>query len=513
MTSIREGSHIPPRLLLLLVLAWGTGGFVHTSPVAGQSTPAAAQAARTASTPAPATSREVAAVDSIFRQWDRSDSPGAAVAVVRDGEVILEKGYGMANLEYDIPVTPSTVFHVASVSKHFTAFAVGLLAAEGKLSLDDDVRDFVPELHDYGHTITLRHLIHHVSGIRDQWDLLGMAGWRLDDVITTEQILKLVSAQRELNFEPGDEHLYSNSGYTLLALVVERVTGETFRDFMGRRVFDPLGMDRTHVHDDHRMIVPNRAYSYGPAGEDQWRIEPLQYANMGATSLFTTVEDLARWDRNLYDARVGGREVVDGLLDLIQLNDGSDLAYAHALSTGTHRGLRTVSHGGSDAGFRSFLLRFPDEGLTVVALSNARNFNSSRTAHEVAEVFLAQAFTDPPPEAGSAASNSPGGGGAGTEDEPFSPSAEVLRSYEGTYWSDELSTLYRVEATEEGLVLTHSRHSDLAILPDAEDGFSGTRWPFSYVRFTRDSDGSVSGLLMSGGRARDIRFVRQPGSL
>ncbi|HZM99550.1 MAG TPA: serine hydrolase, partial [Pyrinomonadaceae bacterium] len=194
-------------------------------------------------------------VDQLFATWDKPESPGAAIAVIKDGIVVYKRGYGSANLEYNVPITPQTVFHVASVSKQFTAFAIALLASQGKLSLDDDIRKHLPEVPDFGKKITVRHLIHHTSGLRDQWTLLGMAGWRLDDVITKEHIMKMVRYQRELNFDPGAENLYSNTGYTLLAVIVERVSGQSFREYTEANIFKPLGMTNTHFHDDHEEIV------------------------------------------------------------------------------------------------------------------------------------------------------------------------------------------------------------------------------------------------------------------
>jgi CubicO group peptidase (beta-lactamase class C family) len=336
-----------------------------------------------------------ARVDALFAEWDRPDSPGAAVAVVRDGELLYARGYGSANLEYGIPIGPSTVFHVASVSKHLTAFAVHLLAEEGRLSLDDDVRSHVPELADFGARITLRHLIHHTSGLRDQWELLAISGWRLDDVITQDHILKTLVLQRELNFAPGAEHLYSNSGYTLLALVVERVTGQPLREFAEERIFRPLGMTSTHFHDDHERIVPNRAYSYAPAAGGGFRSAPLNYANVGATSLFTTVEDLARWDRNFVEPRVGSRALLERMHEQGVLDGGERIAYAHALSIGEHRGLRTVGHSGADAGYRAYFLRFPDQGYTFVVLSNLASMNPVRLAQQMAEIYLRDELAAP----------------------------------------------------------------------------------------------------------------------
>ena len=270
-------------------------------------------------------------VDQLFSEWDKWDSPGAALAVIKDGSIIYKRGYGSANLEYNIAITPSTIFHVASVSKQFTAFAITMLAQEGKLALDDDVRKYLTEVPDFGKTITIRHLIHHTSGLRDQWELLAMAGWRLDDVITKQHILKMVRHQKELNFEPGEEYLYCNTGYTLLAEIVERVSGQSFREYTEANIFKPLGMTNTHFHDDHEMIVKNRAYSYAPDKDSGFRKSVLSFANVGATSLFTTVEDLAKWIQNFDDGRVGGAAVIEQMHERGILNNGGKLNYAFGL--------------------------------------------------------------------------------------------------------------------------------------------------------------------------------------
>ena len=247
-----------------------------------------------------------ARVDKLFERFNKPDSPGCAVAVVRDGRIVYEHGYGMADLDHDIPITPSTVFHVASMSKQFTATAIVLLAQEGRLSLDDPVRKYVPEVPDFGVPITLRHLIHHTSGLRDQWELLEMAGWRYSlDLITDDDVLELVSRQKELNFKPGEKFLYCNTGYTLLAQVVKRVSGKSLREFTEERIFKPLNMTSTHFRDDHAEIVKRQAYGYVP-DKATFRLSVTNFDTVGATSLLTTVEDLAVWDRNFYDKRVGG---------------------------------------------------------------------------------------------------------------------------------------------------------------------------------------------------------------
>ncbi|MEO7962309.1 MAG: serine hydrolase domain-containing protein, partial [Gemmatimonadaceae bacterium] len=224
-----------------------------------------------------------ARIDSVFAPLDGTTRPGCSVGVGQSGVSLYERGYGMSDLQHGIPITPQSIFHVASVSKQFTAFAVGLLAQDGKLSLDDEVRKYITELPDYGKKITLRNLIYHTSGIRDQWELLGMAGWRYpEDLFTQGDVLDIVSRQKELNFVPGDEYLYSNSGYSLLAMIVERVSGKTLRAFADERIFKPLGMTNTHVHDDHAMIVPGRTSAFEGSG-NAWKISIPDFDTHGAT--------------------------------------------------------------------------------------------------------------------------------------------------------------------------------------------------------------------------------------
>jgi len=399
--------------------------------LAGGSTAVAAQEAEPASAHA-----KWNAVDKLFAQWDNWKSPGASLAVVRDGEVLYTRGYGNAHLEYPVPITPSTIFHIASISKQFTCFAAVLLAQDGKLSLDDDIRKHLPEVPNFGRTITIRHLMHHTSGLRDQWELLVLAGWRMDDVITLEHIMRMVARQRELNFDPGSEHLYCNTGYTLLAEIVARVSGQSFPEFTEQRIFKPLGMSRTHFHDDHQLIVPGRAYSYAPNG-DGFRKSVLSYANAGATSLFTTAEDMARWLVNLDDHRVGGAAAVEQLHQRGKLTDGKQINYALGLSHSKHRGLQLVGHGGADAGFRTSAVRVPEHKLGVVVLSNLASFNPGRLARQVVDIVLSE-HLEPVAEDAEGADDSA---------EPVDVEPAVLDRYVGRY---RLDTGMTVTLTRQG---------------------------------------------------------------
>ena len=330
-------------------------------------------------------------VDQLFAFWDNTNSPGAAIAVVQNGAIVNSKGYGIANLEYDIPITSNSVFHIASVSKQFTAFSIAMLTDEGKLSLDDDIRKYLPELHQFEDTITIQHLIHHTSGLRDQWSLLAMAGWRLDDVITSDQILKLLCNQTELNFKPGNEFLYCNSGFTLLAKIVERVTGTPFPTWTNDHIFEPLGMRTTLFYDDHEKIVKDRAYSYSQDGNG-YKKSVLNYANVGATSLFTPVDDLSKWAINFEEPKVGNQRIMEMMNQRGILNNGDTIDYAFGQGIGNYRGLKLISHGGADAGYRTYLGRFPDQRFSVIVFSNLGSFNTGGMAMKISDIYLDEFF-------------------------------------------------------------------------------------------------------------------------
>jgi CubicO group peptidase (beta-lactamase class C family) len=327
-------------------------------------------------------------IDGIFKDFNAITKPGAAVAVMRNGEVVFKKGYGSANMEYDIPVTPSTVFHVASVSKQFTVYSILLLVQQGKLSLDDDIRKYIPEVPDFGKLITLRHLATHTSGMRDQWDLLSLAGWRFDDVITKEHILKLVAKQKALNFDPGDEYNYCNTGFTLLAEVVSRVSGKSFNQFTREQIFEPLQMTNSQFYDDHERIVKHRAYSYDST-KSGYKKSVLSFANVGATSLFTTVEDLSLWGHHLNRPSKQLKPIIKQMNTLAVLNNGKTFNGAYGQFVTPYKGIRQIQHGGADAGYRSYLGRFPDQDLVISVFSNFANSNPASLSLQVADLFLA----------------------------------------------------------------------------------------------------------------------------
>ena len=443
-----------------------------------------------------------AKVDQLFVEWNKPDSPGAALAVTKNGKIIYTQGYGMANLEYDIPITTTTIFDIASVSKQFAAFAITTLSHEGKLSLDDDIRTYLPDVPDFGDTITIRHLLHHTSGLRDWVQSLVIAGVAMEDIISFKHILKMVRHQKALNFEPGTAYSYSNTGYNLLAEIVERVTGNSFREWADANIFKPLAMTDTHFHDDHQMILKNRAYSYQAVENGGFKHAVNNTTALGSSSLYSTVEDLAKWILNFDNTQIGEQTVIEQMHQRGVLNNGEQINYAFGLNIGEYRGLKTVGHSGSWRGFRSHLMRFPDQKFGVVILCNLDTFNPLRLAEKVADLYLADALapeeTSEPKKTLEPAED--------TKSEPLTP--EQLTEFEGDYYTEELDTTYSIRVHGNQLVAQHIRHDDI-LLTYTDGHFHGDSWFFPEVRFIQDDTGHVTGFKLTGNRVRNLHFEKK----
>ncbi len=397
-------------------------------------------------------------IDEIFKDYNAITKPGASVAVIKNGEIVFKKGYGSANMEYDIPVTPSTIFHVASVSKQFTVYSILLLADQGKLSLDDDIRKYIPEVPDFGKLITLRHLATHTSGIRDQWDLLSMAGWRNDDVITKEHILKLVAKQKTLNFEPGAEYNYCNTGFTLLAEVVARISGKSFCQFTKDNIFEPLQMTNSQFYDDHERIVRNRAYSYEPT-KSGYKKSVLSFANVGATSLFTTVEDISLWGHHLNRPSAQIKPIVEQMNTLAVLNNGKTFGGAYGQFVTPYKGLKQIQHGGADAGYRSYLGRFPDQDLAVSVFSNFGNSRPAGLSLQVADLFLA-AEMDTSKDVKKVKSP-----------KTISLNSKELAAFENHFWNEQSSLSRRIYVKNDTLRYNRGGTNETPLAPIAKNKF------------------------------------------
>ena len=451
--------------------------------------------AQTATVPAPS-----AVVDAVFARWTAS-SPGCAAGVSVDGRIVLERGYGMADLERDVANKAETIFEAGSVSKQFTAAAVLLLARDGKLSLDDPVRKYVPELPDYGpgRTITIRHMLTHTSGLRDWGEVAGLAGWpRGRRVHTHAHVLDIVSRQKDVNFTPGTNWSYSNTGYNLAAIIVSRVSGKSFADFSRDRIFQPLGMTHTSWRDDYTRIVKQRAIAYEPS-TDGYR-EDMPFENVhGNGGLLTTVGDLLRWNENFVSPKIGDTKFVAEQQTPGRFSDGRAHDYALGLYVRTYRGVPEISHSGSTAGYRAFLVRYPAQHVSVAVLCNAASANATQYAHAVADAYLGSALTAPAAAAGGGRGAQPAGA--------FTPADADLAAYVGRYRSDEAETELVVARDGAELVVKRRPDTVLRMRPVARDVF--TVPSLGTVTFHR-SGTAVTDLGVKLDRVWDLRFPRVP---
>lgn len=532
-------------------------------------------------------------LDRLFVEWNNANGPGCAVGVYREGETIYKRGYGSAHLEHDVAITPSTVFHIASISKQFTAMAIGLLARSGQISLEDDLRKYIPEL-QINSVITFRQIIHHTSGLRDQWDMLRLGGWRDADIKTNGDILRLAASQKEMNFAPGTRFQYINTGYTLMGIAVKRITGKSLREYTDENMFGPMGMRSTFFHDDYGQIIKNRAQAYSRKRSGQIRIDMPAYETVGPTNLFSTVEDFAHWERNLISPAVGDEDFIKQMLTPGSLDDGRPVSYGFGFITGSYRGLETAEHAGGDAGYRAYFLRFPGEQFAVAIFSNFSEVNPGKLAREVADICLAERFKSQgsenqeiPAWAGRAAGiraplsldldgksglyrdslssmtcriESRGGrifldASAGGEYElvaveenrlqflnadaecVFTPATadqpvrmtvlyagqetalceritdEEIASdwradeYAGTYQSEELDVRYTIELSGEEIILRRAKFEPSLLVLFAKDEFSANDEGL-HIRFMRDGEGKIAGLILNAERVWNVRFDR-----
>lgn len=391
-----------------------------------------------------------AKVDALFDKYG-STTPGAVAAVIRAGEIVYCHAYGMADLERNVPLTASSVFNIASMSKQFTAMGIALLVVRGKLQLADDVHQYLPELPEYGRPIRVGHLLHHTSGLKDYGQILQRGDFTTLDCMTRDRVLPLVFRQRTLNFLPGDEFDYSDTNYVLLALIVERISGGTFAEFARKEIFEPLGMAETRVCDDVGRIVPGRALGYAKSGNG-WRLGDSYSEVGGAGDVFTTAGDLAKWDRNFYDMKVGGQEAHDILLRTEPLNDGFPNNYAGGLKILEVRGLVAIEHSGGEVGYDVDMIRFPDQRLTVAVLTNDRDDSQPKTfAQRIADLYLP--VRGDPPESPKPEPSA----------EPYKLDPNTLQPFAGLYWDGRTDAVRRLVVSKGGLF--NAKLPDLKFAP------------------------------------------------
>ncbi len=509
------------------------------------------------------------AVDQIFQQWNIPSSPGCALGVERKGEAPLTRSYGAADLEHDVPVTPATIFEAGSVSKQFTAASVLLLAEQRKLALTDEVRKYIPELPDYGSPITIDELLSHTSGLRDWGEVEAMAGWpRGSRIYTLDDALDVAARQKSLNYKPGTAYSYTNTGYNLLAIIVKRVSTMSLADYSREHLFEPLHMTHTQWRDDFRRVVKSRSIAYEPSSDGYRQDMPFEdvYGNGG---LLTTVGDLLIWNEALTSGKLGP-SVTAEIQRQAKLDGGREIAYARGLFVQSYQGVREVSHSGATGGYRAWLGRYPDQQISIALLCNTGDADSTRLAHQVADLFLARS---PPPAsiAFPAAHLAARAGlfvdsrmglpvrlqmhgdslkigeqqlipksveefrvGASTlrfsdrdhfvlqspdgdereyrRVEPWMPKQAELAALSGRYSSDEALATYRVRVIRDGVVILAPQDRQgqtLTLRPVFTDVF---QWDDDggIVHFSRNTKGGASGFEMSASRVRALSFRRIP---
>jgi len=430
-------------------------------------------------------------VDAVFAGYNNQESPGCALGVIRDGEFVYRRGYGMANLELDVPISPQSVFRIASTSKQFTAMAIALLAEREKLALDDTLKEYYPSYPAWADDVTISQLVHHTSGVRDYLTLAYLAGRGDDqDYYTTDWVIKLLGRQRETNFPPGTQYLYSNSGYLLLGQIVEQVSGMTLKEFSQQNMFGPLSMEHTHFHDDHTHIVPQRASGYAPT-EDGYRVSETTLDIVGDGSIYTSVDDLLLWDRNFYENRLGA-----GDLTLIKqvttpgtLANGEAIDYAFGLTKDEYRGHTLISHGGAFVGFRAEMIRFPELRFSVAVLCNRSDAAPSTLARKVADHFLADAL-DPLPE-------------ETLQHEPVELDEGRLHKYAGDFWEPKRAFAAESRVEDGKLWAVHSPERRNELVPIGEHRFQMIGMPLdTVVEYEMSDQGVASVNLYMEGEAR-----------
>lgn len=360
-------------------------------------------------------------IDGLFSMWKNSNGPGGVVLVTQNNKTVFEKAYGLENISYKIPVTSETIFNIGSMSKQFTAMGIVLLQMEGKLSIDDDIKKYLPELNNFGKPITIRHLLHHTSGFRSSPELFGLAGWRDGDAISNEDVYRYLTKQTSLNFEPGSEFMYTNSGYILLAKIIENVSKQNFKSWMKEKIFQPLQMNSTFIEEDNSKIIAKTASSYT-------EIEPAVFVNVenydltyGASNVYSTCSDILKWSKNFNEASVKFQSAFEMLKTVDVLNSGQKNNYGFGVFVDDFFGNHRIQHTGAIAGFQSIMYSYPDDNLEIIILSNFTSNQLSKIADQISQLFLQNKSK------------------AETHQEKIKPiliSDEVLKKYEGMYWND-----------------------------------------------------------------------------
>lgn len=442
-------------------------------------------------------------IDSLFHDWDWENYPGGVVGVINSDKISYLNAFGNANLEYEVPNNTETLFNIGSISKQFTAMGIVLLQQKGLLSLNDPVKKFLPDFPIFQKPITIGHLLHHTSGLRDFHDLLAMAGWRGDDYRTNEDILRFVQKQTDLNFEPGEKFMYSNTGYVVLAKVIEEVTKEDFKTWMQRNIFIPLQMTNTYVEDNYQRVVPNKATSYYHSHDRVFEAAQGYWAYTGAGNMYSTTENLLKWAINFYNPQKGWEMSFEMLQILGKLNNGESLTYANGIYVDEVFGKKRIQHAGVVGGYRTFLCVYPEAELGIVVLTNFSNAPFGEKADDIAGILFSESRQRIRPLVKTTKDSEEGNP---------QPLPLQLDKYVGTFYSSEIETEIKLYEDGDNLKCSHVRHGVFKIEIVGQDTLKGV-WPYEELKPVFGPKGKVSGFYVSNGRAKNLWFKKINSSI
>ena len=401
-------------------------------------------------------------IDTLFK-YVNSNGPGYALGIVKNGELIYSKGYGIANLDYNIPLSDSSAFYIGSMAKQFTAAALLILESEEKLDFKKNVNDYLSDFPTYKYPITVEHLIHHISGIRETNSLQLFKGIdrKFEEVFTTEDLYELIVSQEGLNFQPGSEYRYSSGGYAVLAKIVEEISGMSFRSFLQKRIFTPLQMKNTFVSDNHNEITSNRVISYWPSSKNNWERRSLIFDAYGDGGIITTIKDLAKWDTAFYNDLLGVENFSEKMYQQGILNNNEEIEYARALQVRTYKGQKMITHNGGMLGFRVDMVRFPEQKTSIILLGNSAFLDPTGDALRVADILFKDVLTEEKISFNNADNTM-----------PVSLSTDILKEKEGYYWTDEMNYFRRITFQNDSLFID-SGNSDYKtyLVPLGENEF------------------------------------------
>jgi len=415
-------------------------------------------------------------VDKLFEEWDTPDSPGCVVGVIHEGELAFVRAYGMADMVTKSPMTPKSAFNVQSIGKQFTAASIALLVQKGVIALDDDIRKHLPEFPDYGVSIRIRHLVHHTSGLRDYIHLVVLAGKDFRDHFSHADALQIIMRQKSLNSDPGARHVYGNSGYVLLAEIIERVSGSSFGDFVDAHIFRPLGMNDSYMLDRDRPNNIHRVKGYSPKSDGSFEEDPTNFKVKGHGALVTTLGDLFLWDQNFYDSKIGGSGFPEVISSRGILSTGEETNYAFGLLRGQYKGLENTRHAGEWTGIRTDMIRFPEQHFTAICLTNLDTISATRLTRQIADIYLEDKFR--------------------------------LQEFVGEYSNDELQATLQLVLKGTEIYLRHADGDEEPI------NLRGNQFKLMLAdaHFVRDEDNRITGFTCSTDRVQNIHFVKVQAS-